>query len=422
MPSRVLRMRELAAAVGLTAVAFAQSPGKLVADTKLDLVVAPGEFLHRALLAWDPHVGFGQLQNQAYGYLFPMGPFFWLGQLAGLPGWVVQRSWWALLLVVAFTGMLGLTAALGVGTWNTRMVAALAFSLSPRVLSTIGPLSVESWPLALAPWVLLPLVRCREPSQVRRAALASAVAFACVGAVNAAATVAVLAPPILWLLTRESGPTRRRLVRWWAAGVALALAWWLLPLLVLGGYAYPFLDYIESARITTSVTSVLNVLRGTSDWVAWSPSLGEPSWPAGWWLASSVLAVLATSAVAGLGLAGLASRSLHERRFLLWSLLLGTLLMAVGHAGPAAPAARDLLDGPLAVLRNVHKLDLMVRIPLMVGLAHALAVAPVWVRRRWGAVVAKVPPGWGLPGADAVLRVGVIVTSAALVVTVAPAL
>ncbi|MGZ4597440.1 MAG: alpha-(1-_3)-arabinofuranosyltransferase domain-containing protein, partial [Actinomycetes bacterium] len=115
-PPRVLRVREVAVAIALVAVAFAQSPGKVVADTKLDLVVAPQAFLHRALLAWDPHVGFGQLQNQAYGYLFPMGPFFLGGHLVGLPPWIVQRAWWALVLVVGFTGMLRLTAALRVGT------------------------------------------------------------------------------------------------------------------------------------------------------------------------------------------------------------------------------------------------------------------------------------------------------------------
>ena len=76
----------------------------------------PRRFLSRSLLAWDPHAGFGQLQNQAYGYLFPMGPFYLLGHVAGVPDWVVQRAWWALLLVVAYTGLLALADELGVGT------------------------------------------------------------------------------------------------------------------------------------------------------------------------------------------------------------------------------------------------------------------------------------------------------------------
>jgi arabinofuranan 3-O-arabinosyltransferase len=421
VPAPVRRVRELAVAIGLVALCFAQSPGLVVADTKLDLVVAPGTFLRRALLAWDPHTGFGQLQNQAYGYLFPMGPSFLLGHLAAVPAWVVQRAWWSVLLVVAFTGMLRLTSALQVGTWSSRMVAAVAFSLSPRILTTLGALSVESWPLALAPWVLLPLVRCRYAGQARRAALTSALLFACVGAVNAVATLTVLLPPALWLATRSAGPARRRLAGWWVAGVALASAWWLLPLLLLGGYAYPFLDYIESARVTTSVTSVLAVLRGASDWVAWSPSLGEPSWPAGWWLATATPAVLATSAVAGLGLLGLSRRELPERRFLLLSLLAGVALMAVGHAGPLAPGVRDLLDGPLAALRNVHKLDLLVRVPLAVGLAHLLAVGPGLVQRTWSRLSARAPARWGVPGSRPVLQAAAVLVGLALLVSVAPA-
>ena len=218
---------------------------------------------------------------------------------------------------------------------------------------------------------------------------------------NAAATLAVLLPPALWIATRSRGPARRRLAGWWALGVTLASAWWLLPLLVLGRYAYPFLDYIESARVTTSVTSVLSVLRGTEDWVAWSVGPGGPSWPAGWWLATAGAAIVGTTAVAALGLAGLARRDLPERRFLLLALLAGVLLMAVGHAGPLAPVVRDLLDGPLAPLRNVHKLDLLVRLPLTIGLCHLLAVGPDARAARLVAAGRPGARGLGAAGAPA---------------------
>src|SRR5580692_4117377 len=74
----------------LAVLAFPTRPGNILADTKIDLAVNPLGFLHRALQLWDPSQ-FGQLQNQAVGYLFPMGPFFALGKLMALPGWVVQR-------------------------------------------------------------------------------------------------------------------------------------------------------------------------------------------------------------------------------------------------------------------------------------------------------------------------------------------
>ena len=158
-PSLVRRLRVTTAAVALVALAFSQAPGKLIGDTKSDLVLDPGGFLRRALAAWDPQQGFGVMANQSYGYLWPMGPFFWLGHQLGVPGWAVQRGWWALLLLVGFAGALKLAGALGIGTPATRLLAALAYTLSPRALSVLGTISVEAWPAAVLPWIVLPLVR-----------------------------------------------------------------------------------------------------------------------------------------------------------------------------------------------------------------------------------------------------------------------
>ncbi|EUA43051.1 hypothetical protein I552_7792 [Mycobacterium xenopi 3993] len=80
-------------AVALT-LSFAQSPGQISPDTKLDLTANPLRFLARATSLWNSELPFGQAQNQAYGYLFPHGTFFLAGHLLGLPGWVTQRLWW----------------------------------------------------------------------------------------------------------------------------------------------------------------------------------------------------------------------------------------------------------------------------------------------------------------------------------------
>jgi len=85
---------------------FAQAPGQVSPDTKLDLTANPLRFLARATNLWNSDLPLGQAQNQAYGYLFPHGTFFLLGHLLGLPGWITQRVWWALLLAVGFWGLL----------------------------------------------------------------------------------------------------------------------------------------------------------------------------------------------------------------------------------------------------------------------------------------------------------------------------
>ena len=79
---------------------FAQSPGMISPDTKLDLTANPLGFLARAAHLWTPNAPMGQVQNQAYGYFFPHGAFFALGDLLAVPPWIVQRLWWAVLLTV----------------------------------------------------------------------------------------------------------------------------------------------------------------------------------------------------------------------------------------------------------------------------------------------------------------------------------
>src|SRR5947209_9674824 len=147
---------------------FAQSPGRISPDTKLDLTANPLRFLTRATNLWNSELPFGQAQNQAYGYLFPHGTFFLAGHLLGVPGWITQRLWWALLLTVGFWGLLRVAEALGIGSPASRVVAAVAFALSPRVLTTLGSISSETLPIMLAPWVLLPTVLALRRSEERR--------------------------------------------------------------------------------------------------------------------------------------------------------------------------------------------------------------------------------------------------------------
>ncbi len=113
------------------------------------------------------------------------------------------------------------------------------------MLSVLGPISIEVWPSALAPWVLVPLVIGAAARLARRRGPLSALAVACVGGVNAVGVVRGDAARRPWLLT--AARPRRRTDAVVAAFVALATLWWLVPLLLLGRYSPPFLDYIESA-------------------------------------------------------------------------------------------------------------------------------------------------------------------------------
>lgn len=390
--SATSRLRLVGYAAILTALAFSQAPGRIVADSKFDLSEDPWGFLARSLHLWDPQAAFGQVQNQAAGYLWPMGPFFGLGHSAGLPDWVVQRLWWALLLNVAFFGVLLLLRELRVGRPWAQVAAAAAYVLAPRMTSILGATSVELWPTAVAPWVLVPLVRGSRQGSVLKAAALSALAVATCGGVNATAVSAVLPMGVLWILTRSSGPRRWRLLVAWTGLTALATLWWLVPLWLQGRYAAPFLDYIETSALTQSVTGLADSVLGTSDW---APYLSPGTYPAGATILSTHFMLWDAAAIAALGVLGLVRHP--HRRFLVLSLLTGLVLVGLGYTGDVhgwwAHQRQDLLDGVLSPLRNSHKYDVIVRLSLVVGLAHLLeglrvpSVDATLLRQRAGRVL-----------------------------------
>lgn len=371
------------ALVSLVVLTFLQRPGRTTFDTKFDLTADPGGFLERTLHLWNPELSFGELQNQAYGYLFPQGAFFLGGDLLGLPDWVVQRLWSALILVVAYDGARRLMRAIGGGSgpqspW-VPVVAGLAFALSPRLLGLSGVLTAEILPTAVLPWVLLPLVHAlRGRYSPRLGALLSGVAVLFMGGVNAVENLAALPLPALLLAFALGSVLGRRLALWWSGAVVLACAWWMLPLLVLGRYSPPFLDYIETSTATTHPLGWVNATRGADHWLAFISVGGEPWWPGAFALATDPVLIGATALVAALSLAGLFHPSMPARLPLTLSVLLGLVLLTIGHiaplASPLSDLVRELLDGPLAPLRNVHKVDPLIRLPLALGFAHGVGL------------------------------------------------
>ena len=81
-------------------------PGKVEADTKSYLYLDPGRLLAGASSMWDPHIGMGTVSHQTIGYLFPVGPFYWISEtVLRMPAWVAQRLWLGTLLCAAGLGI-----------------------------------------------------------------------------------------------------------------------------------------------------------------------------------------------------------------------------------------------------------------------------------------------------------------------------
>jgi arabinofuranan 3-O-arabinosyltransferase len=395
---------------------FAQSPGSISPDTKLDLTINPLQFLARAANLWNSDLPFGQAQNQAYGYLFPHGAFFLLGNELGIPGWVTQRLWWALLLTAGCWGLIRVAETLGIGNRPARLIAGIAFALSPRALTTLGSISSETLPMMLAPWVLLPVIQALRGDatrQLRVLAGRAGIALALMGAVNAVATLTGCLPAVIWWACHRPDRRWRRFTLWWLLASALAVAWWVVALLLLGRISPPFLDFIESSGVTTQWTSLTELLRGTD---SWTPFVA-PTATAAAELVTQPVAIIATTIVAAGGLAGLALRTMPARGRLVTMLLTGVALLAAGYSGglgsPIAHQVQTFLDAAGAPLRNVHKLEPVIRIPLVLGLAHLLSRVPLpgaVARKSWIRAYAH-------PEEDKRVAVGIVVLTALLVAT-----
>lgn len=382
-------------------------PGKIAFDTKLGVDIDPAGFLARLWPLWNPLEWFGTLQNQYIGYAIPMGPFFLIGQLIGVPVWIIERLWLSVLVTVAFAGMVRLAAALRVGTPGSRLLAGAVFALWPTFTIAMGSTSAAALPGIMVPWAVLPLVSAaRGRSRVLTAAARSGLAVAFMGGVNATSTVIVLILPALYILIRLGGWRRVRLLFAWGAAVAVATAWWLVPLLLQGRYSFNFLPYIEQTDTTTKTTSAAAVLRGAGTWTAYIDLGGVPWIQAGWAVVTSPATILASAIVAAAGLYGLGRRDMPERRWLGITLGVSAVITLSGYYGPLSGAFHgqvdQLLDGSLAPLRSTYKLEPVIGVVLALGCCHALARMRRRLRQMGRSSAATVPRAW------AVSRTGVV--------------
>ncbi|MGQ0805110.1 MAG: alpha-(1-_3)-arabinofuranosyltransferase domain-containing protein, partial [Actinomycetota bacterium] len=251
--------------------ALLTAPGKVAADTKQYLYLDPDRLLERAPSMWDPNIGMGTVTHQNIGYLFPMGPYYWLMEHLGSPDWVAQRIWLGSLLFFAGLGVLYLARTLelrGAGA----VVAALAYMLSPYSLHYAARISVILLPWAGLPWLLALMVRALRHPRGWRYPAAFAIVVQIVGGVNATALVFALVAPLLWVpyaiwITGEVDWKRAAATLGKIGGLTLiASLWWLAGLWAQGGYGIDILRYTETVRTVSTAGVAPEILRGLGYW------------------------------------------------------------------------------------------------------------------------------------------------------------
>ena len=284
-------------------------PGQVAADTKAYLYLDPGRLLERATSMWQPEVAMGTVTHQNIGYLWPIGPFYWLADIAGMPDWVAQRLWMGSVLAAAGLGVRWLLRTLG---WRDGgvLVASLAYMLSPYLLNYVDRHSVILLPWAGLPWMLGLTARALRTPGWRDAAMFGLVTLT-VGGVNASSLLLVGLGPLLWLIwsgLEGSVPWRRvagATVRIGVAFVATGL-WWMIGLAVQAGHGLPTLRLTENYRVVSDAATAPELFRGLGYWYFYGQGrLGawiEPSTPYTRWalplsFALPLLALLAAAVV-----------------------------------------------------------------------------------------------------------------------------
>ena len=373
--SPVLRWSALVG-LGAFVVLLANDPGRMFFDTKLSVDLNPWGYYASLWHLMDPLNTFGALNNQAVGYALPMAPFYLAGHLAHVPVWLIERLWLALIIAVGFGGLVKLAEALGIGSSASRVLAGLVFALWPTFTIVIGSTSSAALPGMLAPWAVLPLVGAVRGRLLGWSCFRSGAVVLCMSGVNATVTIDALLLPGLFILVYARGRRLIALALCWAAAVAMATAWWALPLLLQGRYAFNFLPYIEQSATTTGTMSAAATLRGAGNWTAYL-NLGTPWLPAGWALVSTPMPIIAGAIAAASGLYGLAQRNLPYPAWLRLCLGVAAAGALAGYGGalggPFHGPVDHLLNGVLAPFRNVYKLEPVIAVVLALGLAHAAA-------------------------------------------------
>src|SRR6516164_985865 len=321
----------LATVAGLAYVPLlAVRPGVVTPDTKTYLYLDPTRFLSQVAFMWNPTVALGTVSHEYIGYLLPMGSFYAVFHLLGVPVWVAQRLWLGSILCAAGLGVLYLCRILGL-RGPGPIAAALAYMLSPYFLQYAGRISV-----ILLPWAGLPFLVAFTIVGLRRGGWREpalfAIVVALVSGINASSVIYVAVAPILWLLyavvvLRES--TWRHALATGLRIVILTLGaclWWMAGLEVEAAYGVNVLKFTETIPSTSATSNPADVLRGLGYWYFYGTDHLGP------WTNAAIhftqdVALLATSyAVPVLAVASAAFVRWRERAYFLVLLFIGMVL------------------------------------------------------------------------------------------------
>ena len=340
-----MRRRSITSGLVLLAYALAlvQRPGEVVADTKVDLYVAPARFVSNVLSVWSPTTDLGHVFGAQYsGYAWPMAPWFALGDAIDVPTWIVHRLWLGTLLALAAIGIVRLLDALATDRRGVLHIAAGAlFIVNPYVTVYANRTSIALLSYAALPWLLLAVHRgLREPRGWRWPALFALVLASTGGGVNVAVTAWLLVGPALlvvyeMLWAGVAWRAARGVVTRLVAVDLVAQLWWIVPVLIQGVAAPSFLPFSEQPGTIWSTTSIPESLRLMGFWTSYvgvgfggtlRPFQGTA--PALLFLLPVVLAGLAVPA---LSLSGFAvTRRWRYAPFFLLLTLIGVVIMSAG--------------------------------------------------------------------------------------------
>ncbi len=315
-------------------------PGEVGADTKTYLYLDPGKLLRSAPYIWDSQIGLGTVTHQNIGYLWPMGPFYWVFDQLGVPDWVAQRLWLGSVMFAAALGVRYLIRTLGAHGFADRpgavLVASLAYMMSPYLLEYAARISVILLPWAALPWLIALTAKALKHGGWRYPAWFALVVLT-VGGINATALILVGVGPLLWVVHAvwlEREVPMRDAVRAVARIGLLTLltsTWWMAGLWAQGRYGLPVLRYTETYKTVAEVSTAPEVLRGLGYWFFYGNDKLGP------WIEPSAtftqrVPILALSYL--LPLLALASAALVRWRYRAYFLVLlvaGTLIAVGSH-------------------------------------------------------------------------------------------